>query len=191
MTPLNLVERNADMPTGDPICIVIDADIAHAAGGEDAAHLTSQRCRDTLKTVRVAGHNLTMTPEIIREWNDHQSGFARLWRVQMESEDRICSPNVVTDIALLNKIEHTAADAGVLRALRKDFHLIEAALATNKTVISLEHRARLHFRNACHAVEEICTVVWVNPNILEEDCLTWLTNGAEPEEQRQLGFSAA
>ena len=71
----------------------------------------------------------------------------------------------------------------------KDLRLIEAALATDKTVISLDDKtARKFFGKAAVQVDELKDIVWVNPDKIEEEKpIEWLENGAEAERDRLLG----
>jgi hypothetical protein len=64
----------------------------------------------------------------------------------------------------------------------KDVHLIEAALAADKIVVSLDDQARALFD-----VGELRTILWVNPVRHHPDCLAWLDEGAEPDERWRLG----
>ena len=70
----------------------------------------------------------------------------------------------------------------------KDFHLIEAALTTDQTVIALDEVVRALFGTVCQTMGQLKTIVWVNPDKAEEQAAEWLEAGAEPERQRQLGF---
>lgn len=67
-------------------------------------------------------------------------------------------------------------------SLLKDVHLIEAALAADKIVVSLDDEARALFD-----VGELGTVLWINPVRYYPDCLTWLAEGAEPDNRWLLG----
>ncbi|MGA9382780.1 MAG: hypothetical protein WBV73_28800 [Phormidium sp.] len=59
--------------------LVIDASVARAAGGESAKSPTSKYCRDFLLAVLDISHRVVMTPDIRKEWDKHQSSFARTW----------------------------------------------------------------------------------------------------------------
>ncbi|MBI3302030.1 MAG: hypothetical protein HYZ72_08145 [Deltaproteobacteria bacterium] len=99
--------------------------------------------------------------------------------------------SVVSD-DLRDRILRVAVQAreGEREALRKDFLLIEAALATDRTVISLDDRVRKLFAVAARSVGELRKVVWVNPEQTEEQAVLWLENGAKPEMRYLLGFRA-
>ena len=71
--------------------------------------------------------------------------------------------------------------------MQKDFHLLDAALATDQTIISLEEIIRGLFARATQRVGEIRDIVWVNPERMEEEePLVWLQNGAPPDDHRKL-----
>ena len=73
-------------------------------------------------------------------------------------------------------------------ALRKDFHLIEAAIAHDRTVVSLDELVRRLFKAAALSVAAIKRVVWVNPVNAAEQPLVWLRNGAKAENVLMLGY---
>lgn len=70
----------------------------------------------------------------------------------------------------------------------KDFHLVEAALATDQTVTSLDDIVRNLFASTSRTAGELRSIVWVNPDKTQEQAIAWLENGAKPEKKRILGF---
>ena len=72
-----------------------------------------------------------------------------------------------------------------------DLHLIEAALATDRTVASVDKKVRAFFSGEASAcqVEELRTIVWVNPELEEETPILWLERGAPAEPERMLGYA--
>jgi hypothetical protein len=74
------------------------------------------------------------------------------------------------------------------KAMEKDFLLLTAALATDKTVISLDEKVRKMFDQAAEQVGELTAIVWVNPTQETEQAIDWLENGAKPDKERRLGF---
>jgi len=67
--------------------------------------------------------------------------------------------------------------------------LIEAAIATDRIVISLDdNTARRFFGRVAVQVDELKEIVWVNPaKIEEEKPIEWLEKGAEAQSDRLLG----
>ena len=72
--------------------------------------------------------------------------------------------------------------------MSKDYILLEAALKSDKIVLSLDGQVCFHFTVAAKAIPEIREIVWVNPGKAEDTAIAWLEAGAEPEPHRQLGF---
>jgi hypothetical protein len=70
-------------------------------------------------------------------------------------------------------------------AMLKDVHLLEAALATDKRIISNDDRARNSFR----PIPDVRLVLWVNPSRPEEKAVEWLNSGAGIESYRRLGHA--
>lgn len=89
---------------------------------------------------------------------------------------------------LRQRPQKIAGSQGDADAALKDFHLIEATLVTDQTVIALDEIVRALFGTSCQAVGQMKSIVWVNPDKPEEQPFTWLEDGAEPEKHRQLGF---
>lgn len=168
--------------------IVVNASVARAAGGEDATASVSINCTEFLETFRdQTSHHIVMTLELSEEWDKHQSNFAAAWLANMIATKRFHYVVLPQNRALYDKIEAAASQQKDINAMLKDFHLLGAALATDKTVISLDETIRKLFAQTTQQVGEIRNIVWVNPErTTEEQPITWLKNGAPSEAQRQL-----
>ena len=168
--------------------LVIDADVAQAAGGEDATSAVSKRCRDFLRDVLEICHHMVLVPELGSEWKEHASTRARAWRREMEGRKKVCRKPAMLRQELLDKILASGAPHAWQKvAAAEDFHLILAALEGDMRVVSLDEQARKIFASAARTVHEIRSIVWVNPSREEEDAQQWLSAGAPPEAARQLG----
>ena len=170
--------------------LVIDASVAQAAGPQSAVHPTAKNCRDFLLAVLHVCHRATFSPEIAREWNDHQSGFALQWRSSMFARkkiDRIDSPK---DKTLRIKITRAAVNQKQQEAMLKDVHLIEAALSKGMRVAALDETVRGCFRSLSGPVSSLRSICWINPDSPEEEPLEWLQSGAPHEAIRTLGHAA-
>ena len=170
--------------------LVIDASVARAAGGEDAVFPGSKYCRDFLKATLVICHHVVMTPEISGEWKRHRSAFARGWLVSMVARKKIYHIENVVNDDMRSRIEHATEQAQEYKreAMRKGLLLIEAAIATDRVIISLDETVRELFAKATQRVGELRNIVWVNPARTEEQPIRWLENRARPEKKRLLGF---
>jgi hypothetical protein len=172
--------------------LVIDASVARAAGGKDATSPISVCCRNFLQTVLDIGYRFVMTPDIKEEWNKHQSYFAKRWRSSMVAKKKLeYYSDIQVNRDLWDVMDRLAETDKQRQEMFKDIRLIEAALATDKTIISLDDKtARRFFAKAAAEFDELKTIVWVNPGKIEENSIEWLQNGAEPERERSLGFQA-
>ena len=166
--------------------LVIDTDVARASGGEDATDTRSINCRDFLKAVLSLSYRVVITPKISAEWKEHRSSFALEWRTSMYARRRVVRIDPPEDNTLQDKITTTTSDKDKNEVMQKDFHLLAAALVTDKTVISLDETVRTLFARASQRIGEIRDIIWVNPERTEEQPITWLKNDALPDAHRQL-----
>ena len=167
--------------------LVVNASIGRAAGGEEATASVSINCTEFLESFRTEClHHIVMTPELSAEWNRIRSVFTRTWLKSMVARKRFHYVGSALNQALCNKIETSTSREKEVKAMWKDFHLLEAALATDQTIISRDEIIRGCFARAAQSVDEIRHIVWVNPVHSEEAPITWLKNGAPPEDHRQL-----
>ena len=171
----------------DSKSFVIDTDVLRRSGNEKATFPAAKNCRDFLNTVQLLTYYVVISPELNREWNKHASTFARRWRVAMEKQDRVCYIKPAQDKKIESKVLETSRSKKQEESMKKDLHLINAALATDQTVISCEQKIRKLFARATKQVKEIRKVIWVNPErTVDEKPIEWLQNGAPAETHRQL-----
>jgi len=102
---------------------------------------------------------------------------------------------IFLDIKASNKLRReieraVAPRVAELKAMRKDFHLLEAALATDQNIVSLDEIVRALFDRAAVSVVALKNIVWVNPDKPSEEPIVWLEKNAKPERKRMLGFRA-
>ena len=168
--------------------LVVNASVARAAGGKGATASVSVNCTEFLETFQEESpHHVVMTPELSEEWNKHQSNFSARWLKSMIARKRFVYVNPPRNSTLADEIEMTANRERDIEALRKDFHLLQAALATDQIVVSLDETIRGLFKQASQQVGEIRGIIWVNPDrTAEEQPIAWLQNGAPPEPHRRL-----
>ena len=152
---------------------MIDASVASAAGS--TMKPASRRCREFLQAVLRISHRATMTPLLREEWKQHQSLFAARWLAEMTSKAKV---EAIADL----RNEDLRAEAPGTASAQKDLHLVEAALATDKIVISLDNRARMEL-----SVPAAAEVMWVHPVDEGGHVIYWLNKGAEPVDDWKLG----
>ncbi len=161
-----------------------------ASGGENATHPTSKYCRDFLLAVLTICHQIVITPDVAEEWGRHQSNFARKWRVSMVAKKKLHIIRIEQSKELRDKIENAAKTENQKKAMLKDAHLIEAALAADKIVFSLDEIVRDLFSEATGNIRELRDILWANPDKEEDQCIIWLEGGARVEKKRLLGSVA-
>src|SRR4051812_47317963 len=133
-----------------------------------------------------AGHRVVFSSESIAEWKKHQRSFARRWLAHMVATRRMDHLGEVRDGGFRARLLPCAPSKKKREAMEKDAHLLEAALQTDRIVISCDEKVRGLFQNACSAVSEIRAVHWANPEIEAEEVIPWLQDGAQAEAKRRL-----
>lgn len=86
------------------------------------------------------------------------------------------------------KIGMEILSEAICTIMLKDCHLLEASLAADSIIVSLDDKVRFHFTAAAESIGEIRGIVWVNLDKEDDEIIAWLEEGAEPEPHRQLGF---
>ena len=104
----------------------------------------------------------------------------------METSEKVCIINPPKDGKLCAKISSTGKSKKQVGNMEKDFHLLQAALATDQVIISCDKTVQKLFKQASQQIDEIQQIIWVNPDRAEDQPITWLQNGAPPEAHRQL-----
>lgn len=158
--------------------LVIDADVARASGGDNATHPTAEAARNFLQAVLTICHKTVMTPAIRKEWDEHQSDFARKWRRSMVARKKLIVLNPCEHEGIRQGIEAQNVPDNEKVAMLKDCHLIEAALEAGRSIVSLDNAAGKLFSDAAGNMAELHVVLWVNPVRDREEAINWLRGGA-------------
>lgn len=169
--------------------LVIDADVARAAGERDVPR--SRRCRRFLLRALEICHRMALSPELAAEWRKHASGFTRSWLAQMRRKGKVVDVADPTRHELRARVAGAAASARDEQIVAKDFHLVEAALATDRLVVSMDETVRQRLASMATKFAELKPVVWVNPETDDSSAVEWLEAGARPERDGRLGGTAA
>ena len=127
-----------------------------------------------------------MIQEIFEEWRVHQSKYSAIWLRRMFGRRQVDYEQSARDHMLRARIDDSLC--GNQRVIdRKDVHLVEAALATDRLVASRDEKARGAFRDAAALVQELKGIVWINPTLTADAPIHWLRSGADTEAHRKLG----
>ncbi len=170
---------------GESRRLVIDASVASAASLKE--HPVSRACRDTLLAVLNICHRMVMTKDISDEWGRHQSGFSLRWQRTMNAKKKIIRIEVGRHNALRERLAQLQLDRQSRENILKDVHLVEAALATDHAILSLDRTARVCFRQAAKAVGILKPLVWLDPSSPDHQTVEWLEQGAVSGSKRTLG----
>jgi hypothetical protein len=166
--------------------LVIDASVLHAAGGH-SVHPIGRQCRDALVNVLGICHKAVVTDAIGKEWSKHSSNYSRTWLVEMTRRGKVAYIDAV-DLQIVEDAAFQALDEKQRREIIKDLLLIGAALASDRTIISLDDRARRACADLCLEVPEIMKLVWMNPTEKPQDFMDWVRSGAKA--RKSLTFAA-
>ncbi len=166
--------------------IVIDASIARSAG--KAEHPVSRSCREFLEQILKICHHVVMTPDIREEWKKHRSRFTATWLASMTARKKVCVVLPTADVSVVEKLRKAQVAEKDKVAIRKDMLLVEAALATDSRVASLDEEVRSLLRAFSEQWGRIKTVAWVNPSKVEDKTIAWLSSGASPQKEQLLGY---
>lgn len=167
-------------------CLVLDASVARAAGTLETQHPTGALCRDFLMAVRSVCHRMAWSEAIRAEWDEHQSAFAGTWLVSMMTLRKLRPVREEPVEELRETIRGHSKDEGVAAVMLKDAHLVEAALAIDFRVASLDDTVRGHYSRLTGRFALLRRVLWVNPAGAEEQAVDWLENGARADRFRKL-----
>jgi hypothetical protein len=164
--------------------LVIDANIAQSAGSSDVP--MSLYSRECLNAVRECEHVAVFSRQLLDEWGEHASHISRQWWRSMAARRRIdytegdeFAPHLGPACASLKQDRWRDA-------LRKDFHLVQSALATGQLILSNEKDLPQFVALACRAVKALLQLHYANPAVEGDACILWIKAGAEKETDRRI-----
>ena len=156
-------------------CLVVDASVARAAGSLDSQHPVGLACREALMALRKVCHRIAWTEAIRDEWQRHQSQFSRQWLVSMVKLRKIVQPTL--DLSLTNIIPGST-DLNIVKIIEKDWHLVLAALATDRRIMSTDSAVRYHLSTLSITDAQLKQLLWVDPVVSSSEVIRWLEDGA-------------
>jgi predicted nucleic acid-binding protein len=169
--------------------IVVDVSVARGAGTSGKPEPES--CRRALAALRDSGHRVAMSSDVFGEWikvvktknglsRPYASIIAIQWLKDMRSSGRVDDIALEKDSELrrraimgLQSHNRISSSAG---PVAKDFHLVETAMKSDMRVLSLDQRMFGHLGNLQEIINEVCTIMWVNP--INDPAEEWLMAGA-------------
>lgn len=170
--------------------VVVDASVARAAG--ETIHPTSKSCRDFMIEFRNTKNKIVMSNKIFEEWKKHQSRFALQWRANLIASKRWIKVDDVEIEAIRECLELKAPSQKAKNEILKDLHLVEAAIQTDKLIVSCDNKMRVLLSKLTNDSKELNDIVWVNPVNDNENAVEWVKQGCANEAERQLvNFSSS
>jgi hypothetical protein len=168
--------------------LVIDANIAHSAGNSDVP--VSRYSRECLNAVRDHEHVAVFTQQLRQEWGEHASIVSRRWWKSMAARRRIENAEGAEFVPHLDRACACLEEDRYREDLRKDFHLVRAALAADHTILSNENNFPGYLSVVSRTVRILCGLYYGNPAIEGEPCIQWVRAGAQPEGPRRIDMWA-
>lgn len=167
--------------------IVVDASIARSAGLTE--NPTSVACRQILDTILQYCHRIAVSQAARQEWSNHASGYSVRWYAAMTARRKVLLvPGTVSQAELQARLEASISQVSQQEAVAKDFHLLIAALETDKIVLTRGERLRRILHTAAQQVGELRGLIFANPVASDEKVIAWLNRGAPAERHRCLGY---
>ena len=165
--------------------LIVDACVAGDAGSKEPPPEICIRARAFLEAMREAGHLLGLTPLLEKEWRDHAGRFAQRWLLTMKVKRRVMSVPTDYQTASRTRALQTTKTPKQHAAMKKDWHLVEAALRADRTLASSDETVHRLFVQAAVVVAQLRPIVWVNPSL--GDLTAWLQANAPADAEKQLG----
>jgi len=159
--------------------LVVDASVVRSAGTTD--HPVSKACRDTLFEILTTCHKVVITPDIVNEWKKHRSQYSTIWMASMVARKKIIKADIPPNEFLRREFTNVGISEKDLRAVIKDVHLIDAALAMDKTIISCDQALRDILTEVVTTTSHISRLMYVNPAQNVDVALKWLKEGANSD----------
>lgn len=176
------------MPRSYSKKLVVDKDVFCAAGLKSDPKSRSFVCRNILDAIFEICHRVVISKDINREWrhdlDQHPARYGFAWLAKMQSKRKVIKleNDELTEI----KLDSITASVNCEAAIRKDIHLVEAALASDIRIISMDEAVRKCLSKTLDQFENLKPLLWVNPERESDKCLAWLKAGAPLRKKLRL-----
>ncbi len=162
--------------------LVVDANVLRGASSTAGGETPGSICRELLNTIYAICHQAVVSTALREEYDRHASRFAVRWLKAMTSKGKVI-PVEARETGRARRWAKDAAQIGERagRELRKDLHLVLAALETDQIVVSAETRSRDLLERVMGRDEPPLGWALVAP-----DTIDWLRDGAPLEAVRVL-----
>jgi len=171
---------------GPALVLIVDADIAQAAGPEPKSRPWSEdarTCHELLNAIwKRRGYQAAFDAQLRKEWKEHQGGTGRAWFARMLSARRL--QKLDPDTTWIASAVRDALPEEEHESALKDKHLIALAHDSgDERVLSNDSKARSKY---CRVADtRVARVHWVAAS---DESIRWLTEGAPEQERWRLGY---
>ncbi|MFO8071843.1 MAG: hypothetical protein R6V85_08210 [Polyangia bacterium] len=165
--------------------IVVDTSVVRAAGPSEESRPPGGRCHKCLRLMLDRRIGVVMTSDVWKEWSKvdsqtgrrHMSSYASKWLTAMTARKlRLDVQPPPTSERLLAAIREDLETEKKRTAVSKDVLVVDAALASDCRVLSLDDKVRLALRDLCSSFGGIAKIHWLSPT--QKECIPWLENEA-------------
>jgi hypothetical protein len=169
-------------------CLVIDTCVVRASGQKKSKNKNSRYCRKLLDEILRICHRVVITDDIVSEWDKHESSYAVRWRSRMKDRRKIVDVQYAQGKKVRSRITHRTRKHSdrTREAIIKDIPFVEAALASDLVIISLDDEAKRLFRELAEKMDVLGSIIWMNPLTEKDTLFPWLEKGAKPQKNLQL-----
>ena len=143
---------------------VVDASVATAANrGKPGESERARACRTYMMTIMKACHRLAMTEHLKAEWDGRASNWSKDWFLSMARKGKVrwVVPDGCEDVSA--EIDGGAYTDDERSAMKKDVHLVAAAMRASRRIVSLDSTAAALFTRVAAEVNRIGGVAWIDP----------------------------
>jgi len=174
--------------------LVIDKDVFCAAGYKEDPENPSYRCRSVLDAIFRICHRIVLTKDIYREYlkdiRDHPATYGFEWLSNMRSKDKIypVEQETISLLSLREEVLNLELSSTDEEEILDDIHLLEAALVTDKRIVSMDGVLRTCLLKTIKDIKAIGSIAWVDPHNEFDDCIDWLEAGAPLNRKMKIGY---
>ena len=177
--------------------LVLDVCVLGTANNLAAPGSEAKSCWLFLNAFSESQHVASISKDLEKEWSESRKVciHAYVWWHTLFSKKRLDyrysllntrNPRLRAKIrSLINRRDMCSSK---IDKMIDDVHLIELALLTDDTIVSIDRKDRKKFCEASVYINALNSIVWADPHKHRTDIIQWLNAGANPVEEWKLGY---
>jgi len=162
------------MTTKNSKLLVVDASVAGMAS--ESLHPDSSNSRKVLREIRHICHRVILVPDLEKEWKKHAAPFFRTWRGSMMRKGKV-ERNSEDYTSTLDSVIEKLGENAKRPPLKKDLHLIAAALLGDGVILTLDEKVKEAFGKIENSSIDLQKLKWFNPARDVQRTLKFLRSG--------------